>query len=134
MSTAAEHYWGSEHNFTGAGLIDEVWAERKRQLDKWGPQTHPDGTEASALSIAMRDQAKEICDQANAEGTATWAMILGEEVLEAFAESDQAKLRTELVQSAAVIAAWIEDIDARSQVHAGLEYIQQVYGKDGARG
>jgi hypothetical protein len=39
--------------------------------------------------------------------------VLNEEVAEAFAESDPAKLRAELLQVAAVCAAWIYDIDTR---------------------
>lgn len=44
-----------------------------------------------------------------------WRTILAEEVYEAFAETDPARLRHELVQVAAVAAAWVEDIDSRSQ-------------------
>lgn len=40
--------------------------------------------------------------------------MLLEEVAEAFAESDDARLRAELVQVAAVAQAWIESIDRRS--------------------
>lgn len=47
---------------------------------------------------------------------ATWLLIALEEVFEALAESDPAKLRAELVQSAAVHVAWIEAIDRRSVV------------------
>jgi hypothetical protein len=43
--------------------------------------------------------------------TLTWADILEEEIAEALAESDPVKLRAELVQSGAVIVAWIEAID-----------------------
>ena len=53
------------------------------------------------------------CDEAAKSGTLTWRHILLEEVFEALAESDPAKLRTESIQSAAVIAAWVEDIDSR---------------------
>jgi len=38
---------------------------------------------------------------------------MAEEVAEAFAETDAALLRTELIQVAAVIAAWVSDIDRR---------------------
>jgi hypothetical protein len=49
-----------------------------------------------------------------AEKTLKWVDILEEEVAEAAAESDPAKLRAELVQVAAVAVAWIEAIDRRA--------------------
>ncbi|MEY9934267.1 hypothetical protein ABH926_008932 [Catenulispora sp. GP43] len=41
--------------------------------------------------------------------------MLLEEVYEALAEVDPAALRAELVQVAAVAAAWVEDIDSRGR-------------------
>jgi hypothetical protein len=75
--------------FTTPGVKDfaeAVDAERQRQIAKFGDQHHPDGT---------------------------WMHVLIEEVFEALAEEDPAKLRAELVQVAAVCAAWITDIDGR---------------------
>ncbi|TIH26025.1 NUDIX hydrolase, partial [Subtercola vilae] len=43
-----------------------------------------------------------------------WQDILLEEVFEAFAESDTSKLRTELIQVAAVAQQWVEAIDRRT--------------------
>ena len=52
---------------------------------------------------------------ANAKsGGLSWRDILLEEVHEALAESDPAALRTELIQCAAVIQAWLWELDSRS--------------------
>lgn len=91
----------------------EVDAERQRQMDKWGDQTHPNGTGARMQQDIARI-ARQACQYADAEGKVTWRHILEEEVAEAFAESDPVRLREELVQSAAVIAAWILDLDRRA--------------------
>ncbi len=90
----------------------EVDTERQRQLAKWGDQHHPDGTDLDAAA-SIADTARRECDEAFAAGHGTWAHILTEEVTEALAESDPKALRTELVQCAAVIQAWIADIDSR---------------------
>lgn len=88
--------------------------ERVRQLAKWGDQRHPDGT--GLLGSQSNAAAARIhTERAAANGEVTWQHILTEEVFEAFAEHDPAKLRAELVQCGAVIAAWISDIDRRPQ-------------------
>ena len=109
-------YVGSEMpNTPGlAHHMAEVDAERQRQLKKWGDQNHPDGTGITDAQTELADHARAACQQAFAEGNGSWAHILMEEVREAFAEKDPAKLRTELVQCAAVIQAWISDIDRRT--------------------
>ena len=97
-----------------APFVNDVDAERQRQLAKWGEQHHPDGT-GSIYHIDQADRVRRKVDEAAAAGQQTWANILAEEVAEAFAESDPTKLRTELLQCAAVIQAWIADIDSREQ-------------------
>jgi hypothetical protein len=112
LHTAA--YMGSELPKT-PGLAQhmvEVDTERQRQLAKWGDQHHPDGTGWQRFG-ATAQRWKDACDEAHASGTTTWAPILLEEVFEALEEEDPTKLRTELVQCAAVIQAWIADIDSR---------------------
>lgn len=99
--------------WTDKGIFDAVQDERDRQDQKWGAQHWPDGTgrihdEALALS------AQYVCDVHTRAGTVTWRDILWEEIHEAFAETEWSKLREELVQSMAVIAAWIEDGDNRA--------------------
>lgn len=100
-------------------VLTQVLAERVRQDDKWGPQNHRDGTGWDTTLMdgwsagQLADAARNSC-QRNAEmGIVSWLDILGEEVAEALAESDPAKLRGELLQVAAVAVAWIEAIDRR---------------------
>lgn len=95
------------HRFAEA--IDE---ERRNQIRKWGDQHHPDGT-GRTVDIYLRDDAIHETQSAAARGEVTWAMILKEEVFEAFAERDPEHLRIELIQAGAVIAAWLADMDTR---------------------
>lgn len=90
----------------------EVDTERQRQLAKWGDQHHPDGT-GSPVMREQADSARAACQYLADNGGPDWRAILLEEVHEALAESDPKALRTELVQCAAVIQAWITDIDSR---------------------
>lgn len=108
-------------DFTPEVLAD-VAEERVRQHEKWGPQHHPDGTAFNKGSHGMgggygflRDHFTLINDELPA-GAHNWDTILLEELFEALAESDLQKLRTELIQVAAVAVAWVEDIDSRGGV------------------
>lgn len=101
--------------FTTPGVrqfAEEIDAERQRQLVKFGEQHHPDGTGQYPETVDA-DVARMACQGAAEGGYLDWLHILREEVAEAFAESDPAKLRAELVQVAAVCAAWIADLDSR---------------------
>jgi hypothetical protein len=93
-----------------AKVIAAVVDERKRQDDKWGEQNHYNGTGGESAkhwaNVLRRD-----CERAFQDGRGTWAHILDEEVAEALAESDPAKLRAELIQVAAVAVAWVEKLD-----------------------
>ena len=89
-----------------------VGTERQAQLAKWGDQRHPDGT-GQYPELIDADVARMACQQAHRGGYLDWLHILREEVAEAFAETDPGRLRTELVQVAAVCAAWVADIDSR---------------------
>jgi hypothetical protein len=97
-------------------LID-VFHERIRQEKKWGTQRHPDGTHPVFAEFA--NIIKEENDDAIKNNNITWSDILTEEVSEAQGETDPEKLRTELIQVAAVCTAWVEDIDRRKQ-YAGF--------------
>ncbi|WP_073915767.1 hypothetical protein [Streptomyces sp. CB02009] len=90
-------------------------AERQLQLARFGEQRHPDGT-GRAGYVEKANTARDACqfDAAIVEGGPRWSLILLEEVYEALAESDPARLRAELVQVAAVCAAWVNDIDQRT--------------------
>lgn len=92
-----------------AEVLAEIAAERERQDAKWGEQNHHDGTGPGYKTAA--DSARAECDQAAALGLVTYRHILTEEVQEAFAETDPARLRAELVQVAAVAVAWIQKLD-----------------------
>lgn len=71
-----------------AGVVSDVLAERRRQIEKWGVQTHAPGQ---------------------------WSLILGEEYGEVCqAALESANLREELVQVAAVALAWAEQLDRES--------------------
>jgi hypothetical protein len=107
--------------FAGSGVLLEVADERVRQTDKWGEQNPPNGTGPSKLpmpygsgswSAAVAAESLKIITECAAQiGQCTWLHILREEVFEAFAESDPAKLRAELIQVAAVAVQWVEAID-----------------------
>jgi hypothetical protein len=101
-----EFLWGDT-----PGFFNEIHEERAAQLRKWGVQHWPGGTATSHYDKEMADAAKRVTDAAMARGDLTWRDILCEEMLEAFAESEWPKVRGELVQAAAVIAAWVEDGD-----------------------
>jgi hypothetical protein len=102
-----------------ARFFSDIEAERARQLTKWGDQRHPDGTNLE--NDGWRDHAQSQCQRAAAEGRITWAHILQEEFVEALAEVEPDKLRAELIQVAAVCAAWIGDIDRRDVTTAELQ-------------
>ncbi|MEV5953753.1 hypothetical protein AB0M11_08240 [Streptomyces sp. NPDC051987] len=95
-------------------VLSEVLAERIRQDQKWGEQNHNDGT-GNKSQQHDADRARRWCQDAFGSGYGTWSMILAEEVAEANAERDPAKLRAELIQVAAVAVAWIEAIDRRAR-------------------
>lgn len=114
-----------------AAVLSEIAEERARQDAKWGEQNHPD-LDPHDLDTVIRneyafraDRWKEINDRRAGEGCevkyrspaapcTAWDGVLLEEVYEALAEDDQAKLRAELIQVAAVAVAWVEAIDRRA--------------------
>lgn len=108
----------------GVGTFaEDIDAERRRQLDKFGDQKHPDlvgdkfiQVEARNMFSVLANNYRDINDgtvdtEDPDEGTLDWTGILLEEVYEALAESDPVKLREELIQCAAVIQAWVYDLD-----------------------
>lgn len=90
-----------------------VLSETSRQVTKWGIQHHPDGT-GGPLALEAEERAKALTDRKAALGTVTWKDILDEEVREAFAETDPARLVKELHQVAAVATSWAVDIENRA--------------------
>lgn len=93
--------------------------ERCNQHKRWGQQDHPDfaGLLDRAVQRAAYAERAEWWKSENALrvriGQLAWDGILLEEVFEALGETDPAALRAELVQVAAVAAAWVEAIDRR---------------------
>lgn len=101
--------------FTTPGVkafAEEIDAERARQIAKFGDQHHPDGTGGPVMRLRA-DEARAQCQYLADNGGVDWRSILLEEVYEAFAEADPAKLREELLQVAAVCSAWVYDLDRR---------------------
>lgn len=111
-------------------VLAEVAEERRHQDAKWGEQNHPDGT-GTKLDAATRELTRENCDAEHRAGRGAWRHILSEEVMEAYAESDPAKLRAELIQVAAVAVGWIEAIDRRAHPPAALADALTRAGDDG---
>lgn len=94
-----------------ADIYAEIEAERLRQ-NELHPSTYnlPDGTGGGGRET-WRTIATNSCDRAVRENRATFAHILDEEASEVLAETDQIKLREELVQLGAVCVRWIEKLD-----------------------
>lgn len=104
-----------------------VTRELARQDAKWGEQNHADGTGPGTRplrrlavnpdlrsAVELANAAKRRCDAEHDTGRGTWVSILLEEVFEACAEDDPARLRAELVQVAAVALQWADAIDRRT--------------------
>lgn len=72
----------------------------------------PDGTGGAGRNT-YTTIARNACDRAEREARLTHAHVFEEEAAEVLSETDTAKLRTELIQVAAVCLKWIEDIDGR---------------------
>jgi hypothetical protein len=98
---------------TIARVLADIGAERVAQNEKWGEQNHPDGTGITGDDERAAN-ARHVCQAMASIGQGCWRDVLWEEVAEAFAEKDPPALRAELVQVAAVAAAWIEAIDRRT--------------------
>ncbi|MFD0687443.1 nucleoside triphosphate pyrophosphohydrolase [Actinomadura fibrosa] len=94
-----------------ARVLSDVADEREAQDRMWGVQEFPDGSGPEFTPRA--EDAKRECGEAAADGRLTWRHILAEEFFEALAESDPARLRNELVQTAAVAVKWIQSLDRR---------------------
>lgn len=102
---------------TTGSVVAEVIHERAAQHRKWGQQDHPDGTGPDLVwaytgpAAYVAETAQSECQRLTAEGCVTFADIFLEEVAEALAEADPVRLRTELIQAAAVAIQWVEKID-----------------------
>lgn len=106
-------------------VLTEVFEERRRQFELWGDQRlpfhHPvdgDGTMMFGAPYGITAEVfKEACDsrhamaQSSGQDTRSDALVLLEEVFEALAETDPARIREELIQVAAVAVKAVETLD-----------------------
>lgn len=81
------------------GVLESVKTERMRQDAKWGPQAHSDTNWLPILAEEFGEAAKEVCEITFRPGPLT-----------------EFCLETELIQTAAVCVAWVENIRARRTV------------------
>ena len=115
-------------------VYDEISAEVNRSIQKHGMQLNvPMGTGPEAMPLVdighgplgwsvrynhasvLADRARRSTDHDFAHGGGTWRHILLEEVFEAIAESDPAKLRMELVQVGAIVVKMINLLDLSNE-------------------
>ena len=94
-------------------ICEEIVVERQRQDEKFPEQGDlPDGI-GSEHACSTASIARASCEEAFAAKRGTWKHILLEEYAEAMAKTEREKLRTELIQVAAVCVKWVEHIDRR---------------------
>lgn len=99
----------------------QIKEERINQLSKWGVQNHesyePNVSHGEAMTkffnIPSEAEAKKKVDQPTTPDDPTWTAIAIEELAEAVSADNESSLREELIQLAATIVAWIENIDRR---------------------
>lgn len=107
-------------------VLSDVQAERAKQFAVYGTNEdledgtgamvrwlHPvwDGMAVSAETLFRMDYEGYLM----VRGKPTWMHLVREEVAEVFIEDDPARLRTELVQVAALCVSWVEKLDARAE-------------------
>jgi hypothetical protein len=97
---------------TISNALAAVLEERFFQLETRGTQSYPDGTSPEFAGVAQL--LEEATKHAEHTGSLTWRTILTEYVYAALGQTDPARLRSELVQVAAVVIAWVEDLDRRT--------------------
>ena len=111
---------GSGSYASSVSVFGGIRAERSYQDEKWGEQDHPsidggtDGTgKAEIYGLPTEWDIKQSLAPLAKRGALTWADIAIEELVEAIEAKDESMRRGELVQLAAVVVAWIENIDRR---------------------
>lgn len=98
-------------------VLAEISRERRRQDLLWGQQDHVDGEVGPTVRFnnLTAKIMKEKCQLNVAKDRTNWRDILDEEIAEAYETDNDKDLRTELIQSAAVIIAWVEALDRRDR-------------------
>lgn len=118
-------------------VVNEVVEERRRQDAKWGEQNHPSLSPevpreipedtAADMGVPSANTARQRVENLARRGMLGYADIALEEFCEAIEaaaevpeapDEDESFLRVELVQTAAVLVAWIESIDRRTAKRA----------------
>lgn len=109
-----ETYTETREERIARSMLDEV--ERQRLL--WKEQNHPIGNGSNKIFGAyggragdMEDILRTRTEYRAKHGGLTYFDILFEEIFEAFAADDKDNLRTELIQSGAVIISMIASLD-----------------------
>ena len=115
LAMPIEYHPDAERGGSAVDLLAATYAEIDAQNAKWGEQNHIDGTGYPAAA-RQAEVARKRCQDAFAEGCGTWALILTEEVREAYAESEPEALRAELIQIAAVAVQWAAAIERRAEL------------------
>lgn len=108
-------------------ILEEIARERRRQDEKWGIQSHPsfdclmthrrDNSVEECLArgygIPTPSTARDNCEYAANTGRLSWLHIVVEEISETLEAKNDSELRIELIQAAAVLVAWAEDLDSK---------------------
>lgn len=105
----------TETIFREARILAQVAVQRRKQDKKWGEQNHPSVLYGGHYRIPHESAAKIICQRRVEANCLTWADIAIEELAEAIDAPGEMSRREELVQLAAVVVAWIENIDRNSE-------------------
>lgn len=105
-----------------AEVLAQVATERHRQIELWGDQRFPlkHRNDPEGIASPLGRSYAVLAESFKALGKAlgpddSWDRVLLEEVFEALAETDPAKMRTELIQVAAVAVKAVEEIDREAQ-------------------
>jgi len=110
-------------------IFDQVRAERKRQDEKWGPQSWPSVDTllegrgdmqrlCEEYEIPTENRAKFLCENAFEKKRGTWAHIAIEEMAEVVSAGNEIDRYKELIQLIAVCVAWVQDIQNRAYAEA----------------
>ena len=100
-------------------ILSDINSERERQDIKWGIQTHPSvmypdpENNFSLYGILSEEKSRNLNEEAFSEGRGTWSHIALEEFAESIGCTNEKDREGELIQLAAVIVAWIEDLRKR---------------------
>jgi hypothetical protein len=108
-----------KYELADIAVVEDVRVEKQRQIEKWGVQSHLDGTGPETVPLGsgeiltyseLADIYKAEFEVTHLDNLETWADILLEEVFEALAEENPLNLYAELYQVAAVTESWMRDI------------------------